>query len=77
MKYRIIILIIIIISLGQIGYRILQTHHACSHTRAYTHARTRVCSHARTCTHTTVAAATVRRTCYRHSVSPNRDGPLR
>ena len=32
MKYRIIILIIII-SLGQIFYRILQTHHACTHSR--------------------------------------------
>ena len=45
MKYRIIILIIIIISLGQIFYRILQTHHA-------RNARTR----AHTCTYTAVTA---------------------
>ena len=37
-KYRILILIIIIISLGQIFYRILQTHHACTHARAHTRA---------------------------------------
>ena len=64
---RIILVIIIIISLGQIFYRILQTHHACTHARAHT----------RTCTHSAVAAVTVRRTGYRYSVSPNRDGPLR
>ena len=40
MKYMIIILIIIIISLGQIFYRILQTHHACTHARARTRAHT-------------------------------------
>ena len=47
MKYMIIILIIIIISLGQIFifYRILQTHHACTHARAHT--RTRVRTQAR------------------------------
>ena len=50
MKYRIIILIIIIISLGQIFYRILHTHHAC--TCAYTHARTSVRTHVRTHVHT-------------------------
>ena len=49
MKYRIIILIIIIISLGQIFYRIRQTHHACTYARAYTHTHTRVRTHA--CTH--------------------------
>ena len=75
MKYRIIILIIIIISLGQILYCILQIHHACAHARA--HKRTR--AHARACTraHTAVAAVTVRRTGYRNSMSPNRDSPLR
>ena len=79
MKYRIIILIIIIISLGQIFYRILQTHHACTHIHARIHARahTRARTHAHTCTHTAAAAVTVRRTGYRYSVSPNRDGPLR
>ena len=52
MKYRIIILIIII-SLGQIFYRILQTHHACTHAcahtcaHAYTHARTHMHIHSR------------------------------
>ena len=71
MKYRIIILIIIIISLGQILYRILQTHHACTHASAHTRTR------AHTCIHTAFAAVTVRRTGYRYSVSPNRDGPLR
>ena len=90
MKYRIIILIIIF-SLGQIFYRILQTHHACTHagvhtrTRAYacacTHTRTR--AHARTrtrehmCTHTAVPAVTVRRTGYRYSSAPSRDRQLR
>ena len=48
MKYRIIILIIIIISLGQIFYRILQTHHACTHARAHT----RMCAHAHARAHT-------------------------
>ena len=64
MKYRIII-VIIIISLGQIFYRILQTHHACTHTcvhtrtrahacaqHAYTRARARPHTHARTDVHT-------------------------
>ena len=32
-KYRIIIVILIIISLGQIFYRMLQTDHACTHAR--------------------------------------------
>ena len=41
MEYRIIILIIMI-SLGQIFYHILQTHHAC----AYTYVRT-ACTHSR------------------------------
>ena len=79
MKYRIIILIIIIISLGQIFYRILQTHHTCTHarTRAHMHAFTHVRTSMRTHTHTHVAAVTVRRTGYRYSVSPNCDGPLR
>ena len=57
MKYRIIILIIIIISLGQMGqifYRIMQTHHACTHARAYTHTRVHACARTRahTCPHT-------------------------
>ena len=69
MKYRIIIVIIIIISLGQICNRILQTHHACTHARALT--RTHPCAR------TAVAAVTFRRTGYRYSVSPNRDVPLR
>ena len=59
MKYRIIILIIII-SLGQIFYRILQTHHACTHARVYTRTRAHACTrthtrtraHARTHVHT-------------------------
>ena len=51
MKYRIIILIIII-SLGQIFYRILQTHHACTCARAHTHARTRMHTHVYTRAHT-------------------------
>ena len=53
MKYRILILIIII-SLGQIFYRILQTHHACTQARAHTrtHANTRVHARARTRAHT-------------------------
>ena len=83
MKYRIIILNTIIISLGQICYRILQTRHACTHARAHTRAHARIHAHAHTrahahtCTHTAVATVTVRRTGYRYSVSPNRDGPLR
>ena len=90
MKYMILILIIIIISLGQIFifYRILQTHHACTHARAHTrmhahacartHAFTHVRTHVRTHVHTyTAVAVTVRRTGYRYSASPNRDGPLR
>ena len=81
MKYRIIILIIIIISLGQIFYRIMQTHHACTHARAYTHTRAHARAHTRAHTHThsrpAVPAVTVRCTGYRYSVSPNRDGPLR
>ena len=44
MKYRIIILIIII-SLGQILYRILQTHHACTHARVHTRKRAHACAH--------------------------------
>ena len=74
MKYR-IILIIIIISLGQIFYRILQTHHACTHARVHTRTRAHACT--RTHTHAHTAVITVRHTCYRYSVSPNRDGPLR
>ena len=68
-KYRIIILIIIIISLGQIFYRIIaNTSRMHTRTCAYTHTRT----------HTAVAAVIVRRTGYRYySVSPNRDCPLR
>ena len=42
MKYRIII-VIIIISLGHICYRVLQTHHACTHARVHT----LTCAHAR------------------------------
>ena len=73
MKYRIIILIIII-SLGQIFSRILQIFaqtHARIHERARTHARTHV--H----THTAVAAVTVRRTGYRYTSAPSRDRQLR
>ena len=47
MEYRIIILIIMI-SLGQIFYHILQTHHACAYTyvrTACTHSRIHVCAH--------------------------------
>ena len=71
MKYWIIILIIII-SLGQICYHILQTHHACTHARVHTrtcariHARVHTREH--TCTHTAVPA--VRRTGYRYSSGP-------
>ena len=61
MEYRMIILIIIIISLGQICYRTLQTHHACTHA----HSRTHVHTHSRRRRH-------LRRTSYRYSVSPNR-----
>ena len=52
MKYRIIILIIII-SLGQIFYRILQTHHACTHARVQTRTRAHACArtHTRTRAH--------------------------
>ena len=54
MEYRIIILIIMI-SLGQIFYHILQTHHACAYTyvriRAYTYART-ACAFTHVRTHT-------------------------
>ena len=60
MKYRIIILIIII-SLGQKIYRILQqTHHACTHARVHTrtHTRMRAYTHACTCTHTCTRAHT-------------------
>ena len=83
MKYRILILITIIISLGQNVYRMLQTRHACTHARAHTRAHARIQArahtraHAHTCTHTAVATVTARRTGYRYSVSPNRDGPLR
>ena len=48
MNYRIII-VIIIISLGHICYRILQTHHACTHARMHT--RTRARMHTRTGAH--------------------------
>ena len=64
MKFRIIILIIII-SRGQIFYRILQTHHACTHARghtrmrAYTNARAR---HAYTHEHAGIQAHTHART---------------
>ena len=73
MKYRITILIIIIISLGQIFfYRILQTHYA----RA--HARTRARPQAHACARTRVhIPRRRRRTGYRYSVAPSRDGPLR
>ena len=88
MEYRIIILIIMI-SLGQIFYHILQTHHACAYTYArtacaFTHVRTHTacaCTHsgmcARTRANTHTVVVTVRRTGYRYSVSPNRDGLLR
>ena len=78
-KYSIIIEITIVVSLGQICYRILQTRHACTHALVHTRTGTRVRTHARTrtCTHTAVAAVRVRRTGYRYLVSPNRDGPLR
>ena len=82
MKYRIIILIIIIISLGQICYRILQTHHACTHARMHTRAHARIHARAHTRAHARVRTRVhvhthSRRTRYRYSVSPNRDGPLR
>ena len=70
MEYRIIILIIMI-SLGQIFYHILQTHHACACTcappariRAYTYAHTACAfTHVRThtacaCTHSGMCART-------------------
>ena len=47
MKYRIII-VIIIISLGQIFYRILQTHHACTHARVHTRTRAHACARTHT-----------------------------
>ena len=68
MKYRIIILIIII-SLGQIFYRILQTHHACTHARVHTRTREHTCAH--------TAVVTIRRTVYRYSSAPSRDRQLR
>ena len=54
LKYRIIITIIIIISLGQIlQYRIFQTNtHARTHARTHTHASTHARTHARTHAHT-------------------------
>ena len=86
MKYRIIILIIII-SLGQIFYRILQNITHATRTHAYTHTHTCVCPHAythacarmheHTCTHTAIAAVTVHRTGYRYSSAPSRDRQLR
>ena len=66
MKYRIIILIIIIISLGQILVSYIaytSRTHARAHARAHTRARA----------HTAVAAIQVERC----SLAPNRDGPLR
>ena len=69
MKYRIIILIINIITiiLGQILLNcILQTHHARRHARMHTHAR-------HTCAHTHRRR---RRTGYSMGRSPNHDGPL-
>ena len=78
MKYRIIILIIIIISVGQILLSdtaipaiiiiiiILQTHHACTHTRMRTDAHACAHTHRRR-----------RCTCYRYSFAPNHDGLLR
>ena len=72
MKYRIIFLIIINISLGQIlllSYT-LQTHHARTHERMHAPART----HAHTHTHTSTS---FRLWLFDGSVAPNRDGPLR
>ena len=86
MKYRIIILIIII-SLGQLFYCILQTHHACTHARvdtrtrahacARTHTRTRAHARANIRAHTAVAAVTVRRIGYRYLSAPSCDRQLR
>ena len=89
-KSRIIILIIIIISLGQIycSKHITHAHthariHARAHTRAHACIQTRAHTRAHACAQRThvhthsVAAVIVRRTVYRYSVSPNRDGPLR
>ena len=71
MKYKLIILIIIIISLVQI---LLSYIANTSRMHACTHARTHVRTHEHTCTHTH------RRrhgTGYRYSLAPIRDGPLR
>ena len=68
MKYRIIILILIIISMGQILLSYIantsrtQASHACAHTCVHT--LTRVHTHRR-------------RIGYRYSLAPNRVGPLR
>ena len=84
MKYRIIILIIIIISLGQIFYRILQRHHACTHARAHKRTRAHACAHKRARIRIfaqqsppSPSAAQAIAIRYRYSVSPSRDGPLR
>ena len=62
MKYRIIILIIIIISLGQIVLSYIANT-----------SRTHACTHSHTRAHTPPSP----RTGYRYSLAPNLDGPLR
>ena len=76
MKYRIIILIIIISSLGQIFLSCI-ANTSRTHIRSCTRARTHTRVHTRVRTHARTHLYTHRRTGYRYSVAPNRDGPLR